>query len=519
MTKPCDPPDYVIDSRSPLFSSSDFLSLLSPHTPQILFPDLVYSTKEIKKIIPILNINPCPFSEELGHSYGYKFEPTFTNSIYAILYRVLAVPSVPIPQEICASKGWVTQVQKLQYVPTTAELDYISNLKPHQRVRITKAYGQLKYCVNAPATLEAFPKCDELLFKGKPRIIWNVPPFFQALLGPVVRALTFHMKETFDGNRIYFSEKNKRFTLKFACGVVAEDLDYWFNHALSMLKNNLIDWAGIFLGDDTAVLYQENGCIFARESDFSAFDSTQRSAVQKRILSHYEVLGVPEPLLGYFWAMASSKLVVRYGPDRNYKFKIAISEPQTATGKPDTCVANSLINMDSTIHVMDGGSYADFGFDAKIKVHTRIADVTFLKGFWCLDISGSYVWNYLPSLSLKLLKTFELGKATLKQKLCENLSSIGPCSSPLISTLIKRFIPEFKVAPTIYKVFANTWRELVPRKINKFMTRRYGRDGMMMIQSLDSLLESVELGSELFHPAWMRLALVDYGEGLPKDSQ
>ncbi len=515
LTKPCDPPEVIDDRKSPLFSTSDFLSLFSPHYPVLLPPDDRFHFTDFSKIIPIININPLSVHSELQHAYGFKFEQTFTNSIYALLTRVLAVPSVPIPKYINIPTTWLEQIQRLSYFPEAAELDYLNNLKPHQKHRILQAYAELDFSKIAPKSLEVFPKCDELLFKAKPRIIWNVPAFYQAFLGPVIRALTLHMKRVFDGLRIYTSLKGLRFTLMFACGVVSKDLDSWFNRSCQLLRAGLIDWAGIFLGDDTAILYLQDGKICSRESDFSAFDSTQRSAVQKRIISLYKIVGVPEVFLPYFWSMASSRLVVRYGPDRKFKFKITLSEPQTATGKPDTCVANTLINMDSTIHMMDGGLYSDYGFDAKIKIHSHLADVTFLKGFWCLDITGHYVWNYLPSLSLKLLKTFTFGSTdTLKKKLCENLSSIGPCSTPIISTLIKRFIPEFKQASTVYKIFSTDWRELHPVKINKFLMRRYGGECLPLFHSLISQLEVVVLGSDLYHPLWRLLASVDYGDGL-----
>lgn len=513
-TKPCDPPEKVNDSRSPLFSSSEFYSLLEPHTPRKLRPDdekVGYQTK----IIPLIQINPMPYHSELMHCYGFKFEPTFSNSIYALLYRVLAVPSVTIPKKIDLPLTWLDQLTRFSYFYEPSELDYIQNLKPHQRLRITRAYADLDYSKNPPHSLDVFPKCDELLMKAKPRIIWSVPAFYQALLGPVIRAFTFYMKTVFDGIRIYTSPGGKHFTLKFACGLVAEDLDDWFNTSLAALRAGKVNWCGIFLGDDTAILYIENGIIKARESDFSAFDSTQRSAVQKRIIRIYSIVGVPDVFLPYFWSMCTSKLVVRYGPDRKYRFKITLKEPQTATGKPDTCVANTLINMDSTIHVMDGGKYSDYGFEAKTKFHDRIANVTFLKGYWCLDLKGKYVWNYLPSLSIKLLKTFSLNRMeTLHGKICENLSSIGPCSAPLIDTLITRFLPSYKKVSTIFHVFAESWRPLNECKSHKFLVQRYGEDSPSLFLSLSSLLKTVSLGSVLYHPLWSRLASVDYGDGL-----
>jgi len=504
----------IDDSRSPLFSSSDFLALLTPHRPQLLLPD--FNVKSFpEKIVPFFDINPVPWGYPfVDHCYGFKFEQTFTNSIYALIYRVLAVLTVPSPSKIPFGYDWLNNVEQMNYDPSIHVPEYLLNLKPHQIERIMKAMEVLKYTVSPPNSVDVFPKCDELVLKMKPRIIWNVPPFYQALLGPVTRLLTTHMKHVFDGKK-FFRSKTHIFTLKFACGVVSSDLSLWFTENVALLLSAQISWAGIFLGDDTFILYLDNGQIKCIESDFSAFDSTQRLAVQQRTQVLYQLLGMPPHFSEYFLKVAHPKLTVRYGDKRQFKFKIKLPTPQTATGKPDTCVGNSLINIDATVNFMEGVPYSAYGFSAKIRRHDNFCFGTFLKGFWTLGFDGLYHWGYLPSLSIKLLKTFDFKPTdTLAAKLCNNLSSIGFCSTPPIRQLINRFSPTMVQSNTIYKVFSRDFPPIVEDKMWEFMVYKYGSDIRPLMQSLIHLLEITPLGSRLYHPLWKILADVDYGDGV-----
>lgn len=515
VTKQCTSPQSINDSRSPYFSEEEFLSLLSPHVPRLLGPDKGQNPL-VPGIHPLIKINPSPRGEDLvKHPCGYRFLPSFTNVIYALLYRVCAEPAIPVPKTWPSFFDWFLPSEPIQYHPILSKLEYIQNLKPHQKRRILKAFDDLELCIDFSSTTPTLAKSDELLFKTKPRIIWAVPPGFQARLGPIVRTMTHYLKHIADGKTILTTNftTDIRYTVCFACGMTAEGLSEWFNYSLNLLVSNKIDWAGIFMGDDTFILERSStGKITCRESDFSAFDTCQRSAAQKRLRSIYRSWGVDEDMLFEFKRVAQPVLAVVYGPERQYKFKIKMKEPQTATGKPDTCLGNTLLTMDTTIHYMNSPLvYADFGFVAKTLIHPNLHG-TFLKGHWSVSLDGLYHWNPLPSAILKLVKSFAPYK-DIEKCLQGNLSSIGPVATPLIRVLNARFSPEFKKLDTVFKTFTPVLHPVSESNLEEFISYRYGHSVYGYILAMERELTILPLGAELYHPLWKILADVDHGDG------
>lgn len=509
-TKACDLPTCLDFSKSPYFSDLDFVSLLTPHVPSLLPYDS--HLPPVEKIVWFYEFKFLPRNSYLEHGLGYKFEQTLTNSVYALIYRVLAVPEVVFPASIDFPDDWFS-LPPLNFAYRAHELEWLENLKPHQKHRCTKAYGELQQSINWPRSLDVFPKCDELLLaKSKPRIIWNVPPILQAFLGPLFRQVTLHMKEHFDGRKVYLSG-GKKFTLFFACGVESSDLSNWANYSVAMLRAGVIDWAGIFLGDDTLVLYIQDGVIKSMENDFSAYDSTQRDAAQKRLVHFYKKIGIPDLYCSACLHISNMKLRVRYGDKKQFSFKIKLPSMQTATGKPDTCVGNSIMNMDATVQFMcSRASYEDYGFVAKQSFHNKWTDGSFLKGFWCLNQEGWYSWNALPSCLIKLLKTFTYKGESLRSLLCKNLSSVGLSQTPIVSALIRHFGVTGVQNPNLVRVFGN---ESVPLSISpliEFLENRYSVPITWFI-SLQDLLLRADLGSNVSHPLWSVLASVDHGDG------
>jgi hypothetical protein len=398
------------------------------------------------------------------------------------------------------------------YDPQIHVPEYLDNLKPHQRFRIIRAYREYQHTHALPTSLDVFPKCDELLLnKCKPRIIWNVPPIYQFLLGPVIRQVTFFMKEYYDGKSV-FEYCGQKFTLKFACGCVATDLDEWFTYTLSIVRSGEIDWGGIFLGDDTYILDRE-GCV---ECDYSAYDSTQREALQRLATSFYERWGLSPLYSEYCHNVSRMKLNIRYGKFKQYKLTLTLSEPQGATGKPDTCVANTNNNIHATVmNRCRGIGYEAFGLVAKLKRHSEATFGTFLKGFWCQDTAGVYRWNYLPGAMIKLCKTFSYlpwRDGSLETCFRRNLSSIGLSCSPLYRVLTKRF-PFLGAKRDDFKMFREVVVVLREDQLLRFMYYRYGEIGTELVLDLERKLESIEVGQRCHHPAWKILASCDYGDG------
>lgn len=494
--------------KSPYFSRTDFNCLLDSHVPKLL--DFDIGLDSVKKMVWVFEFDVLPYNAVLEHCNGFKFEYTLTNCVYALLYRVLAAPVVEVPKSISYSLEWCI-VPKFRFDFSQHEQEWLLNLKPHQRARCLFAYNQLKISSVLPRTLDVFPKCDELLLgKSKPRIIWSVPPTIQAFLGPVFRQLTLHLKKVFDGRFIF--EGDQRFTIYFACGLVASELSEWFTYSVAVLESRVVDWCGVFLGDDTFVLYWD-GCVKSLECDFSSFDSSQRTAAQLRLQDWYKLFGLPQVFIDACDHVSKMWLRVRYGKERKFSFKIKPPTPQTATGKPDTCIGNTLLNIDSTVHVMRGGRYSDYGFEAKLIYHAIFTDGTFLKGFWCRNLFGTFTWTCLPSQMIKLCKTFDFtNTSTLQGIFLKNLSSVGYSSTPLIRVMLKRFNIDFsKRSMRFWKVYSDCLNVLDESSLVSFCVRRY-KVSFSLFVSLESLLLVTPLGSPLHHPLWARLAKRDYGD-------
>lgn len=523
MVKPCAPPFSIDDSKSPFFSAQEFLDLLQPHLPKLIGPDVFLKPID-RGFIPFVLINPTPYGQDLvQHQFGFRFLPSFTNAIYALVTRVLAVPSVTFPKKFVDKIHWYVSPQMPRIFENWVVNEYIAHLKPHQKARILRAMDGLEDSYEFSNSTAAFAKSDELLFKLKARIIWNVPPGFQAALGPLVRQMTLFLKEhVANGTTIHSSSSHCKgyvptdhYTLAFACGMTSVELDQWYNHSLRLLQARTIDWAGIFMGDDTFILEfdRESGSIISKECDYSSYDSTQRDAAQLKLRQIYENWGVPPPFLRLFQKMAEAPLKVQYGPERQYAFKIKLPTPQTATGKPDTCLGNTILNIHATVHhQVLSIPFEKFGFVAKMKQHSVHSYGTFLKGAWLLGLDGLYHWQPLPGACMKLLKSFA-PVPSLETGLKMNLSSIGPVSTPLTRVLLERFPPDFVKQDTDYKIFTQVHHDLDQQSLNKFLEYRYGADSVDLFRELEDALRIVKLGEVLFHPLWKILADVDYGDG------
>jgi hypothetical protein len=355
-----------------------------------------------------------------------------------------------------------------------------------------------------------FPKTDELLVdKLKPRVIWNVPTPYQALLGPPVKRFTERLKSIMDGKTVY-SYRRMRFTLYFACGIVADDLDQWYNTSVQMINAHLIDWAGVFLGDDSLILFMQNGKIVAKETDFSSYDRSQGKGCFRYVQGIYRHFGFTEEEIAARHDMFHCALKIRYGDKKQFSFKVRLKSPQMPTGQPGTCSDNSLLSASASIHVMSGGSFVDFGFIAKTKI-VNYRDCTFLRGFWCVDLFGVYRWNYLPSVAIKVLKTlkvhsdmFPFSFNSSLSALKASFSSIGPCASPILRVFVQRF-GDGTVDPRFALRLARVEKShLNAFELHRFLKNRYG--DVDLIYSLERRCEKVELFGDLRHPAWAVLA-------------
>lgn len=502
--------------KSLLLTEEDFISLLTPHTPRLLYPDAVSTRKPA--IYPLFLIDPSSSTHlaSLDHEFGFVFTPCLTNSVYALLTRILMPLPNPVPKTL---PSYILRFF-YSYPPCVTAPDnyqrYKDTWKPHNRERLQRAEDDLKESLSLPSNTDLFCKSDELLIdKMKPRVIWGVHPKYQVLIGPHVMRMTEYYSLLFDGFRIHYFE-GKKFTLCFACGMVAEDLDKWLEYNLELLYAGQIDFCGIFLGDDSLILKIVDGVLTAIENDFEKFDRSQEEACVDFVQSIYKHNAVDFFSLEARLAMFNTKLRIKYGKNREFSFSIALPHPQQPTGQPGTCLDNTLLNISSTVHVQLGGTYSDFGFYAKTKT-LPFTQATFLRGFWCKGSDDKYHWNYLPSVCIKLLKSLtrpeKLFPFSLDPlKACANamFSSVGLSQTPLIRIGVRRFASGLK--PIEKKMTISRSSDSVPLDpsyLATFLITRYGLEGFWMIMDLEKKFETATLGGDLTHPAWKILA-VDY---------
>ncbi len=496
---------------SKLFSESEFLELLQPHRSS----KVEYDKHLVPRvaIYPLIEINPSINTRKcsLDHSFGFVFLPTLTNTVYALLTRVLMPLDIKTPDLIPHCFDFFESLPACPLKDGYVD-EYLKTLKPHNRKRLLLAFKRLQESYVLPRKIDLFVKSDELLIdKMKPRVIWNVHPTFQVLLGPHVLRMTAWFCKLFDGVWI-FCYGGLKFTLKFACGMIAEDLDAWRDHSEMLLRSGAIDFAGIFLGDDSLVLKLEGDVLIGIENDFEKFDRSQETGAFKYVQGIYKHNLVPNHHLKARHAMFHCGIRVRYGREREFKFSVRLKKPQQATGQPGTCLDNTLLNISSTIHVQTGGSYSDFGFLAKTKVGP-MESCTFLRGFWCRGIDNKLHWNYLPSVSIKLLKSlvdptklFPFSFDPMKAVANAMFSSVGLCASPIIRVGVQRFATGASSITKEQRIQRKTMDDLDESALFNFLVNRYGREGAALILDLESQFQAVPLGGELSHPAWQVLA-------------
>lgn len=296
--------------------------------------------------------------------------------------------------------GWMDHFVGLKKRKYQFLMDQLQNEGVHQYAKKARKTG-------------IFVKSNELLMKIKgtrmqlkPRVIINVHPQVQTLLGPCIYAAQQRLKNIWNVNPDFLQLKQWKYRLTYAGAFTDYDLSEWRRHANDQTAGVV---SIIVSGDDSCVDLAINGVRVVFEGDASMYDQSQSFGPlgfeRRRLLE----LGVDRGTCKILKILAANNYeMIR--KDREKIMLIGKSDrPLRDTGGPDTSLGNSINMAAAWILVLETVSSLDLealrarflflGFDMKIKKVDPL-QATFLKGMWYETDCGPY-WGPLPSRALK----------------------------------------------------------------------------------------------------------------------
>lgn len=289
--------------------------------------------------------------------------------------------------------------------------DWFNSRRTDQKRKMLKI---LELEEKAPNTIDKrttmFCKTDELIpsyEKFVPRAISNVSPYYLTKIGYFIERFQEALKKQFDGFTPFtFNTRNGKMVVYvlFACGKLSKELDDVWNF---WLENG---FRGLMVMGDDSLFYDP--LIGKWETDYSKFDASQKRGEALDVLPNYmEWLGFIDEAKIYR-EMYDQPLCVK---QKHKKDKLIGYKPSLArmwakrefsmrlTGEPATCLANSLVNIYVAINSWRSiPTFAEYGLSVKFRTGDH---VTFLKGVFLQNISGSQTWIRLPSFLLKFGKS------------------------------------------------------------------------------------------------------------------
>jgi hypothetical protein len=279
-----------------------------------------------------------------------------------------------------------------------------------------------QYVSRARAT-NVMLKTNEILFKRdgdvcclKPRLISNISPEVQCIVGPVIFEVQNRFKKAFS---VDIEWRDLLDGWKIGCTYAGastdEDLTRW-RYNVDQGPEKFI--AIIVSGDDSLVVIRNFGQTFCFEGDASMYDqSLSRGPLWFAHRAHRK-LGMGKDTVKLMRRLATNTFRV---PARNKSEVMLIDKakrPIRDTGGSDTSLGNSTImlyawwsvsiymirmcNFNTNFVV---SSFAELGLEMKVR-KLMLDEVTFLKGMWYYTTAGPY-WGPLPSRILKMGKSMK----------------------------------------------------------------------------------------------------------------
>lgn len=388
-----------------------------------------------------------------------------------------------------------------------------------------------------------FLKGDEVLFPKqggiKGRVVKSVDPTIQADCSVHIDAAMKRLKQIFN-EKVSHRISAWTYTAAVGSGRTGSELDRWFEISLDWVRIGIRRIAFIVAGDDFYALVNETGTIFAVENDFSIYDRTQGAHAlfsESRMLC---ALGFPPTVAARMFDAALSTAVYEHKPtNTRIRCKMPI---QRATGGPDTTIGNTLNNIASVLYSLHRHCESqsseelnlahlqlELGFAAKVTRHEVFNHGTFLKGWWVLNVAGSFQWLPLPSQAVKLGKIltdprsiYKHLPASLAWKAAAYAMARGygliPRDYPVFGVFLK-FYDDLKPSCSFsieaieleaHKIVRDTEVLLNRDSVLDMIEHRYGITPYEVHQ-MEIEISSAPFPGLLVHPGWAAIASKDYG--------
>jgi hypothetical protein len=289
----------------------------------------------------------------------------------------------------------------------------ISGMPGPKKDRMRNAMERLLSTGYFPAeSVSVSIKTDEVIpFKPhlllKPRAIFQIKPEYLALTTQHNHMMSDLLHEIWNED-VTFHLGDRTCFFIYASGYTSTQLDHLMGRILS---DPLCDYYVVAGDDNLTVMWnpQIRTQVF-EENDFSMYDQTQGpdslSDDREDLLS----LGLDPELAALEVACLTLPYKIIH-MTKHIRMTIAFSmDPIQGSGRGSTTWGNSSRNIKFGVYRLSNRTLStkqaaiNLGFTIKTKSSSDITDLTFLKGWWCPFLDGSYHWLPLPSMILKLGK-------------------------------------------------------------------------------------------------------------------
>jgi hypothetical protein len=396
-----------------------------------------YTAKKTCGLIQFSYECPVP-SKQPQQAFYYWFLPTNVpgyvpmrsdeNLLAVYLARILV--EAPLDPEIQLEfwkkhmSRYVTFIAQMAPIPWADLVDEWINHFDDRRKRRRYEHAKQQFMANPNVLQKALlethimVKTDEMLLKFetdrtprmKPRSIANVDEIPQLVVGPEIYEAQTRLKLLWSPT-CPFVVKIDGVVFSLAYGGAATDLEmtqwmYW------VLTDSSCHVHIIVSGDDSLV-YDTRTCLWA-EGDAAMFDQSQSFgplAFERAVLSR---LGVSNRALRVLKKLTTATYTSYPRSGRGFFKANRELRAMRDTGGTDTSLGNSINMAFAWVHVSLSDkehkeTFAQLGFDMKIRYHATLERATFLKGMWYRVKGGPYshYWGPLPSRFLKMGKSLK----------------------------------------------------------------------------------------------------------------
>jgi len=464
-----------------------------------------------------------------------KPAPSFDNLLGAWHYRAL-----DIPNSVCNVSKDVTDkiLRRLPNYTATqnaeTKYEWYASLKSIQKQRMIRVQSAIQLG-DMDESIEVTVKSDELLStreKMIPRLIYNVSGVWLDRLGETAKTLSNAFSEIWDSDHSFpINYKDKVYYVYFTCGASSASLSKFYQDSKNVQAYHLL-----VLGDDLLVWDGYHDMLI--ENDFSKYDRTQSYDLQDIFITWLECNGHYGEAIA-IERMLRSPIKPRCRKVNPIKISGSSDMEMMFTGQPFTCLQNSLINVVTTIHVLDKVgqwnydmqdaytyAYESFGLKAKIKFpHEN--EATFLKGVF---LDG--IWVRLPSFLTKFGKIMtppneiSVSASRIAQLLSAQWKGYGNLVNNwfyrAFGSIINGICAHNGLREIDSEIHTYVRTEMGPYSIrsetswvcdetfNNFMLNRYGITEDMMDNFLDSYRKVRKLPAILHDPMILILESCDY---------